>query len=311
MWAIAWAIWSSVVPVLKTHVVVKTTLGLKNLWGCHPDTLRILDHDHLAEKLILIARAIKLGPVVVDGIVGMDRRGPIDGVPVPVGVILAGNNPVATDAFGSRLMGFDPMSIPFLRMAHERGCAVIHDNAWATGVFFRSFDHGADLVVYSLTKYAGGHSDLVAGSVLGAKAMLDQPLAPLPPAAAFSGAGIYAIYYAGDFEPYRPLVGAEPRPPIYVGKASNLRARVRQYFYGGGMGKRQQLPLPPPEVQRVVLTSAPRRATVGTHDYVLVDYAMDSMLVTTLNGPKSMHDRSATHSRFQFRGMDRLIRRVF
>ena len=51
-------------------------------------------------------------------------------------------------------------------IAHERAAAVIHDNTWATGVFFRSFDHGADLVVQAATKYPGGHSDILLGAVV-------------------------------------------------------------------------------------------------------------------------------------------------
>lgn len=70
-------------------------------------------------------------------------------------------------------------------------------------------------------------------------------------------------------------------------KLTTYRLVFRQYFYAAsGNPSRMQLPLPPESVQRVVLTNAPRRATVGTHDYVLVDYAMDSMLITTLTSPK-------------------------
>lgn len=50
--------------------------------------------------------------------------------------------------------------------AHARGAAVIHDNTWATGAFFRSFHHGADLVVQAATKYPAGHSDLLIGAVV-------------------------------------------------------------------------------------------------------------------------------------------------
>lgn len=52
------------------------------------------------------------------------------------------------------------------RVAHDHGAAVIHDNTWATGVFFRSFDHGADLVVQAATKYPAGHSDVLVGAVV-------------------------------------------------------------------------------------------------------------------------------------------------
>ncbi len=51
-------------------------------------------------------------------------------------------------------------------VARERGAAVIHDNTWATGLFFRSFEHGADLVIQAATKYPAGHSDLLIGAVV-------------------------------------------------------------------------------------------------------------------------------------------------
>jgi cystathionine beta-lyase len=62
---------------------------------------------------------------------------------------------------------FEVQDFPAIaRAAHERGAAVIHDNTWATGIFFRSFDHGADLVVQAATKYPAGHSDLLIGAVV-------------------------------------------------------------------------------------------------------------------------------------------------
>jgi methionine-gamma-lyase len=47
-------------------------------------------------------------------------------------------------------------------------CPIAIDNTFLGPLWSRPIDHGADLVVYSLTKYVGGHSDLVAGSVSGA-----------------------------------------------------------------------------------------------------------------------------------------------
>lgn len=48
-------------------------------------------------------------------------------------------------------------------------CPIAIDNTFLGPLWQRPIDHGADIVVYSLTKYVGGHSDLVAGSVSGAK----------------------------------------------------------------------------------------------------------------------------------------------
>jgi len=50
--------------------------------------------------------------------------------------------------------------------------AVAVDNTYLGPVYQKPLEHGADLVMYSLTKYVGGHSDLVAGGVAGGKAML-------------------------------------------------------------------------------------------------------------------------------------------
>jgi len=62
---------------------------------------------------------------------------------------------------------FEVQDFPAIaRVAHAHGAAVIHDNTWATGMFFRSFDHGADLVVQAATKYPGGHSDVLIGAVV-------------------------------------------------------------------------------------------------------------------------------------------------
>ena len=62
---------------------------------------------------------------------------------------------------------FEMQDIPAIaKAAHARGAAVIHDNAWATGVFYRSFDHGADIVVQPCTKYPAGHSDVIIGAVV-------------------------------------------------------------------------------------------------------------------------------------------------
>ncbi|MEB3130814.1 PLP-dependent transferase, partial [Bacillus paralicheniformis] len=48
------------------------------------------------------------------------------------------------------------------------------DNTLLGPVFQRPTEHGADLSLYSLTKYVGGHSDLIAGAVMGSKALIKQ-----------------------------------------------------------------------------------------------------------------------------------------
>jgi uncharacterized protein (DUF362 family) len=109
------------IPVLKVHIVTKVSLSLKNLWGCHPSNLRLLDHKNLSERLALIAKSIKLRFAVVDAIYGLNKHGPMHGDIVPVGGIIVGNNPVATDAVATRLMGFDPKKINHIVIASKYG----------------------------------------------------------------------------------------------------------------------------------------------------------------------------------------------
>ena len=49
--------------------------------------------------------------------------------------------------------------------AHAAGAIVVMDNTWSAGVYFDSFGHGVDITMQALTKYAGGHSDLLLGSI--------------------------------------------------------------------------------------------------------------------------------------------------
>jgi cystathionine beta-lyase len=52
-----------------------------------------------------------------------------------------------------------------VRVAHERGARVVLDNTWSAGVLFDALGHGVDVTLQAITKYIGGHSDLLLGSV--------------------------------------------------------------------------------------------------------------------------------------------------
>lgn len=65
---------------------------------------------------------------------------------------------------GSTTMEFQDVQ-GIVRMAHERGCLVGCDNTWATPLLFKPLVHGADFSSEALTKYVGGHSDILMGSI--------------------------------------------------------------------------------------------------------------------------------------------------
>ena len=112
-------------PKIKTHATTVFTGALKNQWGCVPQFNRILLHKNLDQ---LLAQINKLRPVtlaIMDGIIAMEGRGPINGHPVHIGALLGSHDPVAVDATSMRLVGLDPMTSQHLIRASRIGVGVI------------------------------------------------------------------------------------------------------------------------------------------------------------------------------------------
>jgi cystathionine beta-lyase len=61
-----------------------------------------------------------------------------------------------------------------LRQSHKRGSAVILDNTWATPLYFDAIRHGVDLSVQAVTKYIGGHADVMMGAITANAAHRDR-----------------------------------------------------------------------------------------------------------------------------------------
>jgi uncharacterized protein (DUF362 family) len=113
---------------LKTHVNTVVTLGMKNMFGLLPDKFKGKYHLKGINKVILdINTVLKPALTVIDGFVGMEGSGPIDGTPVHMNLIIAGTDVVATDATASRIMGIDPHDIKHIQSAYEKGLGNIDD----------------------------------------------------------------------------------------------------------------------------------------------------------------------------------------
>ena len=113
---------------LKTHMATTVTLGMKNMFGLLPDEFKGKFHARGISKVVVdINSVLKPALTVIDGFVGMEGRGPVDGSPVKMGVIIAGTDVVATDATASRVMGIDPKTVKHIRRAHEKGLGNIDD----------------------------------------------------------------------------------------------------------------------------------------------------------------------------------------
>jgi uncharacterized protein (DUF362 family) len=112
-------------PTVKTHVFTTTTGAMKNAFGGLLNERRHWTHPVIHETLVdllMIQKKIHRGVfAVMDGTFAGDGPGPRCMVPHVKNVILAGADQVAIDAVAARLMGFDPLSIRFIRLAHDAG----------------------------------------------------------------------------------------------------------------------------------------------------------------------------------------------
>ena len=113
---------------LKTHVNTDVTLGMKNMFGLLPDKFKAKYHAKGMSKVVVDINAVAK-PVftVVDGFVGMEGAGPIDGDPVRMDLIVAGKDVVAVDATCCRIMGFDPHKVKHVWRGFERGLGEVDD----------------------------------------------------------------------------------------------------------------------------------------------------------------------------------------
>jgi uncharacterized protein (DUF362 family) len=112
-------------PKLKTHHWAVATLSLKNLFGalpgiCYGWPKNELHWRGIENSIVDIALTRTPDLCIVDGIVGMEGDGPLNGTPKPVGVLVMGCDPVAVDATCCRLMRLDPDRVGYLVLAARK-----------------------------------------------------------------------------------------------------------------------------------------------------------------------------------------------
>ena len=115
-------------PTIKTHMYTTTTGAMKNAFGGLLSKYRHYTHTWIHETLVdLLAIQKEIHPgvfAIMDGTTAGDGAGPRMLQPVVKNIILASADQVAIDAVAARLMGFDPLSIKYIRLAHEQGLGV-------------------------------------------------------------------------------------------------------------------------------------------------------------------------------------------
>ncbi len=112
-------------PTMKCHIYTTTTGAMKNAFGGLLNTKRHYTHSWIHETLVdllAIQKEIHSGIfAVMDGTTAGNGPGPRTMFPVVKNWMLASADQVAIDALAAKMMGFDPLSITYIRLAHERG----------------------------------------------------------------------------------------------------------------------------------------------------------------------------------------------
>ena len=115
-------------PTTKCHIYTTTTGAMKNAFGGLLNTNRHYTHSHIHETLVdllAIQKEIHTGIfAMMDGSTAGNGPGPRIMYPTTKNVILASNDQVAIDSVATKIMGFDPMGIDYIRIAHEQGLGV-------------------------------------------------------------------------------------------------------------------------------------------------------------------------------------------
>ena len=108
-------------PKFKAHPWTTVTFSMKNYIGIQDDRHRLLDHDHkLDEKVADLQYIIQPQFIVIDGVIAGEGR-MLTPIPFDLKLVVMGNNQMAFDAVCCRIIGLDPLSVPHLRLAYERG----------------------------------------------------------------------------------------------------------------------------------------------------------------------------------------------
>lgn len=114
------------VPKFKAHPWTTVTFSMKNYIGLQDDRHRLIDHDHkLDEKIVDLQYAIQPQFIAIDAITAGEGR-MLTPLPFDMGLMIMGDNQVAFDAVCCHIIGLDPMDVPHIRMAYERGFGPIH-----------------------------------------------------------------------------------------------------------------------------------------------------------------------------------------
>ncbi len=115
-------------PKVKSHVQLTMSLGVKNLFGCVPGKMKAWWHmeagkdaQRFGTMLVETAKAIAPQLTIIDGIIGQEGSGPINGEPRDLGVLGASNNVFALDRAMLEILQVNPAIVPTVAQSQRLG----------------------------------------------------------------------------------------------------------------------------------------------------------------------------------------------
>ncbi len=113
-------------PKFKSHQQLVATFAVKNMFGCVSGKQKALWHfikggkaEQFCRLLIDVYDYLKPAVTIIDGVVAMDRRGPIRGRPRNLGWIIAGAEPIACEIICAKLSAIKPDDVPIIKTAKK------------------------------------------------------------------------------------------------------------------------------------------------------------------------------------------------
>jgi len=109
------------VPKLRTHNLVGMTCSLKNMFGAISKPRKFSYHKHLADTIVGINKLVKSDICIVDGLIARGKY------PKKMGLILAGDDALATDFVVAKILGFNPRAIGHLKLAEKENVGDVNN----------------------------------------------------------------------------------------------------------------------------------------------------------------------------------------
>src|SRR5580692_8016688 len=225
-------------PTMKCHIYTTTTGAMKNAFGGLLATKRHYTHSWIHRTLVdllAIQKEIHSGVfAIMDGTTGGNGPGPRTMFPVVKDYMLASADQVAIDAVAAKMLGFDPMNLEFIRVAHEDGLGVgdprdieiVGDDISKESWGFQVGDNGAsvigDLMWFGPMKRFQKlffHTPLVNAFILGSEAYHDYYRWPMKDKKTFedwksgtSWGRLFGAYERGDADHVMKAPNGASRP---------------------------------------------------------------------------------------------------